>query len=101
MTAAFAQRTSRCCAELDECRGALRIGRSPKPPADPYTGEPFRMKRADGAVVVYSVGFNRKDEQGERDPRRYLSGGPDDIAARAWDVPLRRKPALADNEESD
>ncbi len=34
-------------------------------PIDPYNGEPFKFRRADDEVMIYSVGPNMKDDQGE------------------------------------
>jgi hypothetical protein len=65
----------------------------PKPPADPYTGEAFRMERRDGEFLIYSVGSNQRDDHGEFDKERRYKGGPDDITARGWDVPRRGRPA--------
>jgi hypothetical protein len=63
------------------------------PPLDPYTGEPFRMERVEGQVIVHSIGPNLKDERGAYDPKRWNDEVLDDVGARAWDVSLRRQPA--------
>jgi hypothetical protein len=70
-------------------------------PTDPFSGQPYRFVRRDGQLLIYSIGPNQKDEQGERDAERHLNGGPDDIAARAWDTSLRRQPSPAEEDETD
>jgi hypothetical protein len=64
----------------------------PYPPADPFTGDDYRMEHRDGRLLVYSIGPNRKDEHGAFDLKKSTTGGPDDDAAIAWDVDLRRQP---------
>ena len=49
------------------------------------------MEHRDGQLFIYSIGPNRKDEHGAYDPKRWLKGGPDDVGASTWDVPLRRR----------
>ncbi len=65
----------------------------PRPPADPYTGEPYRIQRLDGGLIVYSVGANRRDDHGEFDKQRLQNDGTDDIIARGWDVSRRGREA--------
>jgi hypothetical protein len=36
----------------------------PDVPADPYDGRPLRLRRADGGLVLYSLGRDRKDDAG-------------------------------------
>ena len=71
---------------------AIDRGILPTAPIDAFSGQPFRMERRDGQLIIYSIGPNQKDEHGEYDPKRWMLGGPDDVDARAWDVPLRRRP---------
>jgi len=61
-------------------------------PVDPFTGNPFRMERRDGRVVVYSVGPDLKDDHRASDPKRRGKGGPDDVAAVGRDVGRRGQP---------
>jgi hypothetical protein len=70
----------------------------PDPPADPYTGEPYRLGRRDGEVCIYSIGRNRRDDRGVFDRKRWAKGGPDDMSATAWDVRLRRQPPADEDE---
>jgi hypothetical protein len=70
----------------------------PTPPVDPFTGEPFHLEHRDGQLFIYSIGPNGKDEHGAHDPKRRMSGGPDDVGARAWDVKLRGLPAEQEDE---
>ena len=51
----------------------------PKPPLDPFSGEPFHLEYRNGGLVIYSIGPNGRDEHGAFDPKRNLSGGPDDM----------------------
>jgi hypothetical protein len=62
----------------------------PTPPADPFSGQPFRMERPRGEIVIYSIGGNRIAEHGAHENK---DDGADDVAARAWDVSLRAQPA--------
>jgi hypothetical protein len=64
----------------------------PKIPIDPFDGQPMRMEHHDGQIFVYSVGFNRQDNHGAFDPRRWMNG-PYDVGTSAWDVALRRQRA--------
>jgi hypothetical protein len=64
----------------------------PDPPVDPFSGQPFRLERRDGQLLIHSIGPNLKDEHGAYDVRRWMRGGPDDVGVRAWDVRLRRQP---------
>src|SRR5262249_49059876 len=64
----------------------------PEAPVDEFSGEPFRLTHRDGQLIVYSVGLNRKDEQGAFDRKTYHRGGPDDFNAVAWDQTLRGQP---------
>ena len=63
----------------------------PVAPVDPFSGQAFRFEHRDGRLFIYSIGPDRKDEHGAFEPRRWLKGGPDDVGAVAWDVPLRRQ----------
>jgi hypothetical protein len=67
----------------------------PRPPLDPFSGNPFRMTYHDGELRIYSVGPDLQDGGGDYDPKRWMQGGPDDVGARAWDASLRgREPAM-------
>jgi hypothetical protein len=61
----------------------------PKPPLDPFTGQPLRIERREGTFLVHSVGPNLRDEQGAYEPKRWLSGATDDIGTGGWDPSLR------------
>jgi hypothetical protein len=78
--------------------GAIERDILPSPPLDPFTGEPYRLDRRDGRLLIHSVGPDREDDHGDYDVRTYLKGGPDDIGAVAWDVPLRGRPAPPEGE---
>lgn len=67
----------------------------PDAPVDPFSDEPFHLEYRDGSLLIYSVGPNQKDEHGAYDIKRYAQRIQDDIGSRAWDVSLRRRPAIA------
>lgn len=68
----------------------------PTRPVDPYSGQPFRLERRDGQIVIYSVGPNLIDEHGAYEPERWFERGHDDVGTSGWDVRLRRQPPLSD-----
>jgi hypothetical protein len=63
-------------------------------PSDPYSGQPYRMERRGGRLIVYSLGPNGKDEHGEYDPKKWGNGLVDDVGGSVWDIPLRRQPPV-------
>jgi hypothetical protein len=69
----------------------------PQAPPDPFNGKPFQLAHRDGQFLIYSVGPNGKDEQGNYDSTQWLKGGPDDIGTRAWDFDRRRQPPAESN----
>ncbi len=64
----------------------------PQVPADPFDGQPLRLRRVDDGLVIYSVSFDETDDGGKlsRDPRDKGT----DLGVRLWDVPARRQPPL-------
>jgi hypothetical protein len=68
----------------------------PRPPVDPFSGRPFRLERGDGQFVIYSIGPDHIDDHGAYEPRQWDLGGPDDVGAGAWDVPLRAQAPSAE-----
>jgi hypothetical protein len=64
-----------------------------KPPVDPFSGQPFLMKHAEGRFIIYSIGPDHKDEGGTYDPKKWDKGGSDDVGAIGWDVEKRKQPA--------
>jgi hypothetical protein len=70
----------------------------PDPPLDPFSDQPFRMEHRDGRLFIHSVGPNGRDEHGAYEPRKWSTGGPDDVGAIGWDVDLRRQPATDDRD---
>jgi hypothetical protein len=62
-------------------------------PLDPIDGQPLRYRRTKEGVVIYSIGFDRTDNQGHIDRDRPLDPGVD-IGFRLWNVDRRRQPAL-------
>jgi hypothetical protein len=71
----------------------------PDAPVDPCSGRDYRMEHHDGQIVIYSIGPNGEDEQGEYDPKQWDKGWADDVGAIGWDVNLRRRPAPPHDEE--
>jgi hypothetical protein len=79
-------------------------GRWPKPgdplapafkdtaPADPFTGKPILWKPAPGGLVVYSVGYDRADNNGKLENARVQTPGTD-IGFRIPDAERRPRPA--------
>ena len=61
-------------------------------PADPFSGDPYLMERAEGRLLIHSIGPNARDDHGAFDPKRWSIDGPDDVGAIGWDVPRRRRP---------
>jgi len=58
---------------------------------DPYTGKPLKLKLVEDGLIVYSVGFNEKDDGGAvlpGDDRKVL-----DLGVRLWNPDQRRRPA--------
>jgi hypothetical protein len=61
-------------------------------PLDPFDGQPLRLKRSAGTFVVYSVGIDGVDNEGQLDDKPYQPGS--DIGFRLFDVDRRRQPAV-------
>jgi hypothetical protein len=60
-------------------------------PPDPFTGRPLRSARLADGLVIYSLGYDGKDDGG----RLAANWGPNedgDLGFRLWDVPHRRRP---------
>lgn len=60
-------------------------------PLDPYDGKALRYRRLKDGVVVYSIGQDGIDNDGQLDPKRATLTGMD-IGFRLWDVAQRRQP---------
>jgi hypothetical protein len=65
----------------------------PSLPIDPFDGKPLRYKRLKDGVVVYSVGLNRQDDNGELDDS---SRGAPDVGMRLWNPEVRGLPESLD-----
>jgi hypothetical protein len=61
-------------------------------PADPFDGRPLRSARLADGLVIYSVGYDGKDDGG-RLAANWASGQDGDLGFRLWDLPHRRQPA--------
>jgi hypothetical protein len=60
-------------------------------PRDPFDGGPLRLARLDDGLVIYSVGYDGKDDGG-RLAANWASDQDGDLGFRLWDVPHRRRP---------
>jgi hypothetical protein len=60
-------------------------------PIDPYDAKPLRLKRTDYGLVIYSVGWDRTDNNGNVDRERPRDAGTD-LGFRLWNVSERRQP---------
>lgn len=60
-------------------------------PLDPYDGQPLRLKRTEGGLIVYCVGFDQQDDGGIKIRERPTRGT--DWGFQMWDVDKRRQPA--------
>lgn len=60
-------------------------------PLDPFDGQPLRYHRVEDGVVVYSVGSDEVDDEGNLD-REHPNEPGADIGIRLWDVAKRRQP---------
>ena len=57
-----AERHRRKAGKWPESIAAIDKSILPNPPADPFSGESFRMEHRNGELLIYSVGPNRKDD---------------------------------------
>jgi hypothetical protein len=75
----------------------------PSAPLDPNSDKPFLLKRDDdeGSLVVYSIGRNLLDEQGDYDPKMGTLNILDDVGAKTWDPARRRQPPTLRKAEAD
>ncbi len=62
-------------------------------PIDPFTGKPMLLHRLENGLVIYSIGVDGKDDQGDVLPT-IKKGMNKDIGIRLWDDPLRRQAPL-------
>jgi hypothetical protein len=65
-------------------------------PDDPYDGAPLRYRRLADGVVVYSVGYDGKDDGGNLDRKLSPVAPGRDMGVRLWDVSQRRRPPPAE-----
>ena len=64
----------------------------PTIPADPFDGQPLRYRIVEDGAIVYSVGTNGEDDDGDVVRRE---GTPDDVGFRLWNADMRRVPMPA------
>jgi hypothetical protein len=70
------------------------------PPIDPFSGKPLRWTETPEGLVVYSVGFDRKDDGGNIDNKknvRRVAGT--DLGVRLYNLNARARPAKPPAEE--
>jgi hypothetical protein len=60
-------------------------------PLDPFDGEPLRYRRVEDGVIIYSVGQDAVDNNGNLN-RKHPNQPGADIGFRLWDVAKRRQP---------
>ncbi len=67
----------------------------PRLPLDPWDGRPLRFRRFEQGIVIYSLGHNGRDDDGqveESDPMVW----PADLGVRLWETKHRRQPPEAE-----
>jgi hypothetical protein len=74
--------------------GALVPASLNEVPNDPFDGQPLRYRRTADGVVVYCVGPDRTDNQGNL-ARNTAAADGTDVGFQLWDVAKRRRPAGA------
>ncbi len=62
-------------------------------PTDPIDNQPLRYRRTRDGIVIYSIGFDGKDDQGNIDRAQPYNPGVD-LGFRLWDVEQRRRQPL-------
>jgi hypothetical protein len=67
----------------------------PAIPRDPIDGRPLRYRRLDDGVVIYSVGFDGRDDGGTLAPAPAAGSEGTDVGFRLWDPRYRRQRPLA------
>ncbi|CAN5487015.1 hypothetical protein BH10PLA2_BH10PLA2_32460 [soil metagenome] len=60
-------------------------------PVDPFDGLPLKVKREEGAFIVYALGADRTDNGGQIDDKPFQPGS--DIGFRLFEPAKRRQPA--------
>jgi hypothetical protein len=63
-------------------------------PADPFDGQPLRLRRLEDGLVIYSVGPDRKDDGGTLTRQNPYQEGTD-VGFRMWDADRRGRAAPA------
>ncbi len=62
-------------------------------PTDPIDNQPLRYRRTKDGIVIYSIGFDGKDDQGNIDRENWANPGVD-LGFRLWDPEQRRRRPL-------
>jgi hypothetical protein len=62
-------------------------------PVDPQDNQSLRYRVTKDGVVIYSIGFDKKDDQGHIDRDRPIEPGVD-LGFRLWNPGARRQPSL-------
>jgi hypothetical protein len=63
-------------------------------PLDPVDGKPLRFRVTNDGIVIYSIGLNGIDEQGNMRRHGFI-GASDDMGFRLWDERFRGQPPVA------
>jgi hypothetical protein len=63
-------------------------------PLDPFDGQPLRLKRTAGGLILYSVGKDGQDDGGQRIRWDYVWGPSSARGFRLWDPAARRQPPM-------
>jgi hypothetical protein len=66
----------------------LKAALLPSIPNDPWDGKQLRFKRSPTGIKIYSVGYDKIDNQGNLDRSNPRAPGSD-IGFELWDRPLR------------
>jgi hypothetical protein len=91
LAAVAAERYRRIHGTWPESLGALVPDFLAKVPLDPYDGQPLRLRHRDPGLVIYSVGPDGHDDDGNLD-RTKPKGPGTDVGTQLWEVAQRRQP---------
>jgi hypothetical protein len=91
IVALAAERYRRAHGRWPEALDRLTPELLPAVPLDPFDGMPLSCARLDDGLVLYSVGFDGKDDGG-RLVAPWASNQSGDLGIRLWDVKHRRQP---------
>jgi hypothetical protein len=61
-------------------------------PTDPFDGKPIRMKAVRDGLIIYSIGLDEEDNNGNLDSGQSYTNKGTDLGSRLWNVDQRRLP---------